>query len=737
MNYIAITIDYETWHPIPDGGTIDWEKDIFTPTSNFLQICEQEQVKLTLMAEMGEYFWLHRNIPEIANKMEQQWVDAVRAGHDVQLHLHPNWLPELGAQHQDNQWLWDWSKKKAHDCPGDLADLIKKCKLALESILKRETPEYQVTSFRAGAYQAQPFRRLHDALVLNNIYCDSSVYAGGVSTERGYNYSLAYSNHQPYFANAYDPQLKAPPSEQGVIEIPIFTFKPGQRWFLDGSEGGKIADHLYDYLNYERHKFSSNKSFRRPNILKTAIASIYFSLKPFHRWVNNFTPKFIANSITSYGPEQLVQNGYFVLIGHTKGEHDFDAIAKNLHRLKLDNSISLTTLSELVKIAQQELPTSVRKNGYEEVNYQVNREYQAIMSDLRNEAQSYYLQDMIPLDRNSVLDIGCGTGYWSHRISILYPWMHVTGVDFGADFIAKAKTNFNSPRLSFYQEDFAALSFQDNTFDCVYADNTLEHAYDVDKTLHEVFRVLRIGGLLVAAIPSDARAPSKICDNHVWKTVPHEVLMRLHNAGFVNVVIDEVDTYRKLGMPPYPPSDNNMMYITAWKRPTPANMMNRAVEAMDWVYKKLNPEQPQASTNPVKILAGGYAWCLGYTIVLGNLLQNEGFNIKWVTMLAKDHPRGRGAEKIDSHEVLLLKMENNEVILDPMTNTCISVSLSEVLKNPSFAMDKENPDSRYRARNYCWYDTNFWYSRVFKYCVRSKINGVFVIWKKNKFFHKR
>ncbi len=36
-NKILITIDYETWQPIPDGKKIDWEKDIINPTKQILE----------------------------------------------------------------------------------------------------------------------------------------------------------------------------------------------------------------------------------------------------------------------------------------------------------------------------------------------------------------------------------------------------------------------------------------------------------------------------------------------------------------------------------------------------------------------------------------------------------------------------------------------------------------------------------------------------------------------------
>ena len=732
QHYLALTIDYETWHPVPKGKQIDWEQDVLNPTDKLLAIASQAGAKITLMAEMGEYFWLRTNRPELAAQMENQWIHATQSGHDVQLHLHPCWLPELGASSKDGEWYWDWSKSKAHDYPGDLTELIGRCKQALECLLRSVDPQYQVTCFRAGAYQAQPFRRLYDALVANQIYCDSSVYAGGISRERGYDYSFAYSEHQPYFANAYDPQLKAPPAERGIVELPVFTYSPDQRWFLDGSEGARFAGHLMKFLEDRNRTLQTGRDDPKIQRLREMLCTVYFRLKPVHRWLNQVFPRPLAHFMTRYGPETLAAQQYYILIGHSKSELRFDDIRSNLERLKKDGRFEFITLSKMAALAREDLLAHAqRQSAAKESIYQVQMERSAILGDARNDAQSYYLQELIPWNQETILDLGCGAGYWSDRISTLYPWMHVTGVDCGTEFVAKAQAVYGSERVNFKVEDFGHLSFADKSFDCVYADNSLEHAFDVDGTLIEVYRVLRHGGVLVAALPSDGRNPLKICENHTWKTVPHEVLMRLEKVGFVNIEIRELDTFRGLGMPPYPPSQDKMMFVRAWKNVEEgASSLGRALEAMSWVYRKLCPEQSSKGNDPVEIIKKGYAYCWGYAVVLGKLLQQEGYPVKWLTMLAKNHPKGRGEERIDSHEVVVVELNGRELILDPMANTCISCSVEDIFRRPELAAAKKNPDQRYIEREYHLYDTAAWYGRVFKYALRTDVNQRILFWKR-------
>jgi O-antigen/teichoic acid export membrane protein/SAM-dependent methyltransferase len=727
---VAITVDYETWHPVPAGRTIDWQADVFDPANELLAIADDEGVKLTFMAELGEYLWLRDNQPHTADAMAGQWRDAIRRGHDVQLHLHPNWLPSLGARLENGQWHWDWSKAKADDYPGDLDDLIRTCVQTLEALLRPERDDYRVTCFRAGAYQAQPFQRLYAALVANRILCDSSVYAGGVSDERGYDYTFAYSGHNPYFASPLDPQLKAVPAEAGLVELPVFTPRPGQRWFLDGNEGPQIAGRLLRYLEEQADR-RTTESARRRRALKGWLASLYSRLKPFHRTLNRLLPANAAAWLTEYAREELAGHDYFVMIGHTKGDHDFDAIRTNLRRLRGDARFDFLPLTELAARARDDLQRTLRSSGTEEADYQVQREFNAVMGEERNEAQSFRLQEMIRWDCDRLLDLGCGSGYWSERIGRLYPWMKVVGVDFGQAFIEKAQERYRLPNLEFQREDFLALSFPDSSFDVVYADNTIEHSFDVRRTLSEAFRVLRPGGTLVAALPPDGVNPERTCDNHTWKTIPREARLRLAHAGFVDISIHELDTYRELGMPPYPPSDNRMMYIRAWKRHQPATTLDRAREAMDWLYRRLAPGEGASAMEPEPILAGGRALCIGYVIALGELLRREGMDVSWLTMLAEDHPRGRGPRAEDSHEVVVLRADGAEVLLDPTTNTCIPYSLEAVMRVPSLAAPKTAADSRYRERDYHLYDTAFWYSRIARYAIRRDHREPPVHWVNN------
>jgi SAM-dependent methyltransferase len=713
---VALTFDYETWQPIPPGKRIDWDADVFEPAAKLIA----GDVPVTLFAELGEYLWLDANEPTIARRMDEQWREAVVRGHDVQLHLHPSWLPECHPSFADGVWSWDARYAKADAYPGDLDDLIERCVRVLQGVLTPVDPTYRVTCFRAGAYQAQPFRRLAGALAANGIETDSSVYAGGVSEERGYDYSFGYSEWQPYFASPWDPQLRAAPAETALVELPIAVVD-GRRVMLDGEEGA-----AFDARIVRRDSSSPRRHGRA-----AAIAGVAYSyLRPIQRLVNLALPRAFGRFLSAYEPERLTANEYTVTIGHTKGDLRAGDVIAAARRLR-GRGYELVTLSEMAGLAREDLLASSRRRSRSaEAVYQVEREHAAVLGDERNEKQSAPLQRLIPLDRDRVLDLGCGAGHWSKRIADTFPWIHVTGVDVGEPFVAAAQAQRASDRVSFVVGDFAALPFTDESFDCVYADNTLEHAYDVEATLSETHRVLRTGGVLVAAIPSDARNPRFNCDNHTWKTIPQDVGARLEAAGFADIAIDEVDIFRELGASPFPPSDDRMMYLRAWKRDHPADMLDRAREAVGWLYARLAPGEAAAS-DPIAVIRGGVALCAGYAVALHELLRREGVDARIVQMQATDHPRGRGPESLDTHVVVQARLDGRWMILDAMAGTVIEHSLAELLKHPDLATGRVDPDDRYCARGYQLYDSAEWYARVSRFQINRSASPKLRIWHRN------
>jgi SAM-dependent methyltransferase len=98
-----------------------------------------------------------------------------------------------------------------------------------------------------------------------------------------------------------------------------------------------------------------------------------------------------------------------------------------------------------------------------------------------------------------LLDIGCGTGYFTVPLGRNFEEIH--GVDVNADCIAKFETcapsNYEAHLVS-----AADLPFANGYFDAIITIETLEHVADLSGVAIEAARVLRQGGELIITVPN-------------------------------------------------------------------------------------------------------------------------------------------------------------------------------------------------------------------------------------------
>jgi len=99
------------------------------------------------------------------------------------------------------------------------------------------------------------------------------------------------------------------------------------------------------------------------------------------------------------------------------------------------------------------------------------------------------LKMLKPNSGNTLLDVGCGTGYFSRRFANI--GLNVSGMDTDASMLAYAQLLDNN--INYYQGDTIALPFAEETFDYCSAVTSLCFVAQPEKAIWEMLRVSRKG----------------------------------------------------------------------------------------------------------------------------------------------------------------------------------------------------------------------------------------------------
>lgn len=231
LKIFLLTIDYEIFLGTITGTV---KECMIEPTEKLLKILDNSNSKMTVFWDILHYYKLNEladKFPELQQdkqEIENQIIKIVKAGHDVQLHIHPHWLD---AQYQNGKWIFQYNRFNLHNLSNEnrkndintITGCISIAKDMLENLIRQVNTNYKVTTFRAGGYLIEPFEKISDALIANEINIDSSVCPGRYK-EDGFN---AYDFHD-YPKNLKYNFAKNPKviSDKGnFIEIPIATIE--------------------------------------------------------------------------------------------------------------------------------------------------------------------------------------------------------------------------------------------------------------------------------------------------------------------------------------------------------------------------------------------------------------------------------------------------------------------------------------------------------------------------------
>ncbi len=347
---IALTLDYELF----GNGSGDMFEHVIYPTENLLSICDEANAKLTIFFEVVEYWKLRKawdrgntmgydKDPALA--MKKQMIDAYKRGHDIHLHIHPQWL---NAKYINDQWIldnnWRVSDIPLHseeDTILTLEQVIKKGKETLEEMLQPIQEDYRCNIFRAGAFNILPSKEIISILEKFGFVADSSVFVGGYeSNDYSYLDFRMLSPEMPYWSiNKGDVMDQSNEfQKKRIIELPVFAL-PFRRFMK------------YDFTRLKSifvNRASVREKLKVRTVKKTLFQKIvYFFEKEYLTWDYCLFNTSKMNKFIKMAKRDWQERKHyrpFVAIGHSKSFVDDSA----LKLLLKDTTMSFVTLNTIV-----------------------------------------------------------------------------------------------------------------------------------------------------------------------------------------------------------------------------------------------------------------------------------------------------------------------------------------------------------------------------------------------------
>ncbi len=100
----------------------------------------------------------------------------------------------------------------------------------------------------------------------------------------------------------------------------------------------------------------------------------------------------------------------------------------------------------------------------------------------------------------TILDLGCGSGYAGRALCDTYDAGRVYGLDGAPEMTRNAQSYTDDDRVGYVDGDFSTLPFGTDSIDHVWSMEAFYYAADPGETLEEIARILRPGGTFYCAV---------------------------------------------------------------------------------------------------------------------------------------------------------------------------------------------------------------------------------------------
>lgn len=358
---IVVSVDYEIF----GNGQGDVRQHVVEATDRMARLCEKYRAPLTVFFEVEEYLAFQKYREPLlralgydpAALIRQQIISLAAAGHDIQLHLHPEWY---GAEFHDGQWRLRPEKATVDslfDSQNQTTNYIAERKAVIEEMVAASGRSSEVNVYRAGAFSAQPGAKLLRALAENGFVIDSSVVKGLVHSHGSgsFDYRQAPSAKGPWRVT----RDVAEADPQGPLwEVPIYS----------------RMSRRFQQLTWRRlrAKFSKNipktqqqEMVRQLGVGRNPVSIFKFLLQPVPTKLDyhNQSPRTLLSWIKSAPASAKGAPDVVVLIGHTKEHTDDHAFEAFLFLVSKEPQLKVVGFSEVAKTLKPLLDGAIDRVG--------------------------------------------------------------------------------------------------------------------------------------------------------------------------------------------------------------------------------------------------------------------------------------------------------------------------------------------------------------------------------------
>lgn len=221
-----LTLDYEVFFG-RETGTV--ARSVVEPADALVKMASRHGARLVFFVDAGFILRLRAEMgrsPRLAADHDAicRQVEALaRAGHEIQLHIHPHW--------EDSHWNgegWDIDVSRyalQSFAPSAIHDIVGRYTRVLRELAGPDA----AFAYRAGGWVLQPFAKIRSALLAHGVTIDSTVFAGGLSEGKVQPYDFRLAPLKSRWRFDDDPMVETPRGP--FLEVPIASRRLSPAFF--------------------------------------------------------------------------------------------------------------------------------------------------------------------------------------------------------------------------------------------------------------------------------------------------------------------------------------------------------------------------------------------------------------------------------------------------------------------------------------------------------------------------